>query len=56
MTEIDIDYYGKDTSEAHLVSEIMNLRYLFDIQLEEPGRQLDLYNQAGAINLCVVVI
>lgn len=42
--EVDIDCDGKDTSGAHLVSEIMNLSYLFDIRLEEPGRQLDLYS------------
>lgn len=34
----------------------MNLSYLFDLQLEEPGRQLDLCSQAGGMNLGVVSV
>lgn len=54
--KVDIDCDGENSSGADLVSEIMNLRYLFDIQLEEQGRQLDVYSQIGDINLGIVGI
>ena len=49
--EVDMAYYGKDTSATDLVSETVNLRYMFDIQLEESCRQFHVYSQTRYRNL-----
>ena len=54
--EVDVACYRKDTSATDLVSETVNLRYMFDIQLEESCRQFHVYSQTRYINLGIVGI
>ena len=60
-TKNDNDFNGSQKSMIgfrafDLVPETVNLRYMFDIQLEESCRQFHVYSQTRYINLGIVGI